>query len=165
MPTIDDENCLLVSDFPKCPRCHGIARPNVLMFGDWCWHEQRTAAQERRLTSESTAGKLIRINPSEPALGGADDAGVETAMAVLADPGSTLCLHMSKLNLYQCLAVARPHYEDIFCLGQHALNDTGRCLAQGAGALDPTDALPPVETAAPTSTSTRGKSKARGRKP
>ena len=99
------------------------------------------------------------------ALGGADDAGVETAMAVLADPGSTLCLHMSKLNLYQCLAVARPHYEDIFCLGQHALNDTGRCLAQGAGALDPTDALPPVATAAPTSTSTRGKSKARGRKP
>jgi hypothetical protein len=45
---------------------------------------------------------------------------------------------MSKLNLYQCLAVAKPHYEDVFCLGQHVLMDTGSCLMKGVGLPDPT---------------------------
>jgi hypothetical protein len=36
---------------------------------------------------------------------------------------------MSKLNLFQCLAVAKPWYEDIFCIGQHGLKDTGECIA------------------------------------
>jgi hypothetical protein len=46
---------------------------------------------------------------------------------------------MAKLNLYQCLAVARPHYEDVFCLGQHVLEDTGHCLMKGAGVAEPID--------------------------
>ena len=28
--------------------------------------------------------------------------------------------------------MAGPHYEDIFCLGQHALMDTGECVAKAA---------------------------------
>ena len=40
---------------------------------------------------------------------------------------------MSKLNLYQCLAVAKPHYEDVFCLGQHVLIDTGQLPDEGRG--------------------------------
>ncbi|ESQ74750.1 hypothetical protein [Asticcacaulis sp. AC402] len=40
------------------------------------------------------------------------------------------CLDMSKLNLYQCLAVSTPHFEDVFCLGQHVLMDTGQCLGK-----------------------------------
>lgn len=47
------------------------------------------------------------------------------------------CLEMAKLNLFQCLAVARPNYEDIFCTGQHAIRDTGECLARGAGVIMP----------------------------
>ena len=47
---------------------------------------------------------------------------------------------MSKLNLYQCLAVAKPHYEDVFCLGQHVLIDTGQCVMKAAGAPFPTPA-------------------------
>lgn len=34
---------------PTCPRCGGLARPNVLMFGDWDWIGDHTAAQEERL--------------------------------------------------------------------------------------------------------------------
>jgi NAD-dependent SIR2 family protein deacetylase len=34
---------------PVCPRCRMLARPNVLMFGDWSWHQGRTQAQEIRL--------------------------------------------------------------------------------------------------------------------
>ncbi|HEY2658984.1 MAG TPA: hypothetical protein VGI79_04630 [Caulobacteraceae bacterium] len=52
------------------------------------------------------------------------------------------CMTMAKLNLYQCLAVAGPHYEDIFCLGEHALKETGQCLREGAGAQTATLASP-----------------------
>ena len=44
------------------------------------------------------------------------------------------CMQTAKLNLYQCLAVAGPHYEDVYCIGEHALKDTGQCLLQDAGA-------------------------------
>src|SRR5690606_30976130 len=64
------------------------------------------------------------------------------ANAILADPSASSCLTMSKLNLYQCLSVAKPHYEDVFCLGQHALMDTGRCLVKSAGAAQPLDVTP-----------------------
>jgi len=68
------------------------------------------------------------------ALGYADEASIAQVTPILADPRASTCLNMSKLNLYQCLAVAKPHYEDVFCLGQHVLMDTGSCLMQGAGA-------------------------------
>jgi hypothetical protein len=42
-------------------------------------------------------------------------------------------MKMAKLNLYQCLAVAGPHYEDVFCLGQHALSDTAQCVNDAVG--------------------------------
>lgn len=35
---------------PRCPQCGGIARPNVLMFGDWSWVSRRTESQGRRLS-------------------------------------------------------------------------------------------------------------------
>jgi hypothetical protein len=73
------------------------------------------------------------------ALGYADDASLEQVMPILAEPASASCLSMSKLNLYQCLAVAKPHYEDVFCLGQHILMDTGSCLIKSAGLAPPPD--------------------------
>jgi NAD-dependent SIR2 family protein deacetylase len=33
---------------PACPSCGGVARPNILMFGDFSWLSDRTAAQEDR---------------------------------------------------------------------------------------------------------------------
>nr|MEA2797114.1 hypothetical protein [Phenylobacterium sp.] len=73
------------------------------------------------------------------ALGYADDASLAQVMPILAETNSATCLNMSKLNLYQCLAVSKPHYEDVFCLGQHVLMDTGHCLMKGVGVTDPTD--------------------------
>jgi len=80
------------------------------------------------------------------ALGYADDNSVGQVMPILAEPTSATCLNMSKLNLYQCLAVAKPHYEDVFCLGQHILTDTGHCLMKGVGVPEPID--PRVQAAA-----------------
>ena len=52
--------------------------------------------------------------------------------ALLAEPTGGSCLNISKLNLNQCLAVAKPWYEDVFCLGQHVLIDTGQCVQSAA---------------------------------
>lgn len=34
---------------PCCPRCGALARPAILMFGDWEWDSSRTDAQQERL--------------------------------------------------------------------------------------------------------------------
>jgi len=73
------------------------------------------------------------------ALGYADDASLAQVMPILTEGNAANCLNMSKLNLYQCLAVAKPHYEDVFCLGQHVLLDTGQCLMKYAGVTPPVD--------------------------
>lgn len=36
---------------PACPRCGALARPNVLMFGDWQWDPARSNAQEERFSA------------------------------------------------------------------------------------------------------------------
>ncbi|HEY3950999.1 hypothetical protein [Phenylobacterium sp.] len=73
------------------------------------------------------------------ALGYANDDLLGSVMPMLGEPDEVTCLNAAKLNLYQCLAVARPHYEDVFCLGQHALEETGHCLMLGAGVAEPID--------------------------
>lgn len=91
-PEIDAEDCRLRGELPSCPHCGQLARPNILMFGDWGWLERRSALQAERLQqwlgqverlvcieigagthiptvrrfSETCGGKLIRINPGEP---------------------------------------------------------------------------------------------------
>lgn len=36
------------NDIPFCPDCGEVARPNILMFSDWEWNEDRTKKQEMR---------------------------------------------------------------------------------------------------------------------
>lgn len=108
MPEIDDVRGLLLNAPPRCPRCGGVARPNILMFHDGEWLERRFREQRARLASwleavqrlvvieigagsalpavrhfsESRRGFLIRINPGEPELH-AGVRGVGLAMAAL----------------------------------------------------------------------------------
>lgn len=84
----------LKSPLPRCHHCGAIARPNILMFGDYAWIPDRTERQEKRFTEwlasvksqrlvviemgagtaiptvrihcESAGGTLIRINPRDP---------------------------------------------------------------------------------------------------
>lgn len=48
---------------PTCPRCGCLARPNVLMFGDWSWVPGRTSEQEGRLGSwlEGVTGSRLVV--------------------------------------------------------------------------------------------------------
>ena len=70
-------------------------------------------------------------------LGSATDANLETLNAIMVEPNVNSCANMAKLNLYQCLAVSKPHYEDVFCLGQHAMMDTARCVIKASGQPEP----------------------------
>ncbi len=91
-------------------------------------------------------------------LGEARSETLPQVQPLLSEYYSADCLHMAKLNLFQCMAVAEPHYENVFCLGQHALIDTGQCVA-GAVTASPNRFAPaprvilastaPVPVAAP----------------
>ena len=50
------------------------------------------------------------------------------ARSLMTEPRSGMCLRLAKLNFHQCLASAGTHYEDIYCLGVHALAETGQCV-------------------------------------
>lgn len=43
-----DHASMRAARIPACPSCGGVARPNILMFGDFSWLPERTAAQEER---------------------------------------------------------------------------------------------------------------------
>lgn len=90
-PEIDEAACRIVSRMPKCSQCRRLARPNILMFGDWEWqairkHEQQLcfrhwrnsvehplvieigaglAIPSVRLFGEEQRCPMVRINPTE----------------------------------------------------------------------------------------------------
>lgn len=94
-PVVDEANCRMQSDLPSCAQCGGLARPNILMFGDDGWLARRSDEQQRRLDvwmsrsrrlvtielgagtaiptvrlfGEQAGGPLIRFNPTEPGVG------------------------------------------------------------------------------------------------
>lgn len=52
------------SPLPKCVSCGGLARPNILMFGDGDWLECETAAQAERLDQwmiSAQRGRLVAV--------------------------------------------------------------------------------------------------------
>lgn len=60
-PLVNEANCLLENEMPRCPHCGGLARPNILMFEDWKWVAKCTDRQERRLATwlESTQRLVV----------------------------------------------------------------------------------------------------------
>lgn len=108
---IDEDTMRAKGDLPACPGCGGLARPNILMFGDYDWDPARSetiladvskwrARQPdlvvieigagnavptvRRMSELASArtGALIRINPREPEI--RHGRGVSLAMGALA---------------------------------------------------------------------------------
>ncbi len=43
---VDETTMKAVGSLPHCPNCGALARPNILMFGDWTWNDSRTGLQE-----------------------------------------------------------------------------------------------------------------------
>lgn len=103
-PEIDEARCLWTGKLPMCLHCGRLARPNILMFDDWHWQEQRRQIQRcnwnvwyggvgklivielgagvdipsiRRI-SETQGAPVIRINPRHPTL--PESAGISLPM-------------------------------------------------------------------------------------
>ena len=59
-----DETTFRASEpLPTCPNCDAVARPNILMFGDFDWDGSQSAAQANRLNAwlRSLAGARLAI--------------------------------------------------------------------------------------------------------
>lgn len=106
IPDVDKDKCRLRNPPPLCPHCGGLARPNILMFGDWGWNEQQQSAQHGRQQSwlrkperpvvielgagtavpsvryfsqrilQKHGGRLIRINLREADVASKEDVGL-----------------------------------------------------------------------------------------
>jgi NAD-dependent SIR2 family protein deacetylase len=106
VPDVDADACRLRNAPPACPHCGGLARPNILMFGDGDWLERRAEEQQARMQTwlartrrpvvielgagtaipsvrhfshgvvQHHGGRLVRINPREPQVAGSLDAGI-----------------------------------------------------------------------------------------
>jgi NAD-dependent SIR2 family protein deacetylase len=46
---VDELACRMAGELPRCAQCGGLARPNILMFWDHTWLEERTESQMTRL--------------------------------------------------------------------------------------------------------------------
>jgi NAD-dependent SIR2 family protein deacetylase len=68
---IDEATCRASGDLPSCPRCGALARPNVLMFGDWDWLPDRTSRQEKQMGSWLSGLDGARLVVVECGAGGA----------------------------------------------------------------------------------------------
>ncbi|WP_309629639.1 hypothetical protein [Brevundimonas sp.] len=89
-----------------------------------------TAGRTRRAPYAPSVTNAIAM-AGLAALGAAGDNARANTDALQYDRASQDCLASSKLNLFQCLAAARPTYEDMFCLGRHVIRDLSTC-ARGA---------------------------------
>ena len=89
-----------------------------------------TAGRTRRAPYAPSVTNAIAM-AALAALGAAGDNARANTEALQYDRASQDCLASSKLNLFQCLAAARPTYEDMFCLGRHVIRDLSTC-ARGA---------------------------------
>jgi hypothetical protein len=69
---------------------------------------------------------------AESVLGRAHGRDRDRLTPLFAETETTRCLRLAKLNLYQCTAVAGPEYEHMYCIGRHALTETGECVAAAA---------------------------------
>jgi NAD-dependent SIR2 family protein deacetylase len=60
---VDEEAFAAREPLPRCIRCGGMARPNILMFGDWSWNGARSQRQGERLARwlKSVASKEMRL--------------------------------------------------------------------------------------------------------
>ena len=60
---VDPETMRAERPLPECPKCGAVARPNILMFGDFDWYSMRTDHQMRRMREwlRSLAGARLTI--------------------------------------------------------------------------------------------------------
>lgn len=88
-PDVDHIACRLLSPLPQCRTCGGLARPNVLMFGDAQWNGERSSQQRRRLEAWlSTVSRPVVV-----------EVGAGTAVSTVRWFGSMVGAPLIRINL------------------------------------------------------------------
>ena len=59
--TVDPATMRAVGELPSCPNCGGLARPNILMFGDWGWVPHRSQQQLDALTEWRRSHRKLAV--------------------------------------------------------------------------------------------------------
>jgi len=59
--SVDETTMRAREPLPSCPSCGALARPNILMFGDWGWDDTRTRSQHARLNAWLAAAWECRM--------------------------------------------------------------------------------------------------------
>ena len=60
-PAVDESACRMTGELPRCVQCGGLARPNILMFWDHAWLEERTERQMTRLQTWMGSGQRLVV--------------------------------------------------------------------------------------------------------
>ena len=87
---VDEETFQANPPLPSCPTCGALARPNVLMFGDWGWQPGRTTTQEGRFSSWVSNLGDVRLAIVEIGAGTAVPTVRMTSEQLARRPGATL---------------------------------------------------------------------------
>ena len=87
---IDETTFRAGPPLPRCPACGALGRPNVLMFNDWGWRPERSAAQERRFADWIGSLDDARLAVVEVGAGTAVPTVRMTSEQLARRPGATL---------------------------------------------------------------------------
>ena len=89
---IEESTFRALEPLPRCRNCPALARPNILMFGDWSWLGHRTAAQHERFTAwlDELAKSSAKLAVVEVGAGSAIPTVRLTSEQVLQRIGGTL---------------------------------------------------------------------------
>lgn len=96
-PEVDEERCRLTNQPPTCPHCGGLARPNILMFGDWGWLQFRERIQNHAM--EKWLEKVERPVVIE--------LGAGSAIPTVRMMGQSLDVPMIRINAREAQVVRR----------------------------------------------------------
>jgi len=89
---VEESTFRALEPLPRCRNCSALARPNILMFGDWSWLGHRTEAQHERFTKwlNQLAKSLAKLAVVELGAGSAVPTVRHTSERVLQGISGTL---------------------------------------------------------------------------
>lgn len=91
---VEESSFRALEPLPRCRNCTALARPNILMFGDWSWLGHRTEAQRQRFAGwlDELAESSAKLAVVELGAGSAIPTVRLTSEQVLQRIGGTLIL-------------------------------------------------------------------------
>ena len=106
---------------PRCPRCGAVARPNILMFGDWDWNGARSQAQSLRFEAWLKRNRSKRLAIIE--------IGAGTAIPTVRRQGETIAANYPDARLIRINPRESQIDENLgWCLKMGGLEGIGRAV-------------------------------------